>query len=125
MPCNSSYMDPTQGELNLATVLQLLDEVKTGKLIENFPDGFDNRAYGKTEVDIKKELDKRTAELCKKLQKLDVTKYSLELQVWWRDHQKADKERVEKFLAKKKTNADKKKAMAKLTDYEKEILGLK
>ncbi len=125
MPCNSSYMDPTQGELNLATVYQLLDEIKTGKLTEDFPDGFDNRAYGKSDADIQKDLDKRTAELCKKLQKLDVKKYSLELQMWWRDHQKADKERIEKFLEKKKTNADKKKAMDKLTDYEKELLGLK
>ncbi len=118
-------MDPTQSELNLATVLQLLDELKTGKLPENFPNGFDNRAYGKGETELQKELDKRTAELCKKLQKTDVTKYSLELQMWWRDHKKADKERIEKYLEKKKTNADKKKALAKLSDYEKEILGLK
>ena len=125
MPCNSSYMDPTQSELNLATVYQLLDELKTGKLTEKFPDGFDSRAYNKGEEEIKKDLDKRTAELCKKLQKTDVTKYSLELQTWWRDHQKADKERIEKFIEKKKSNADRKKALAKLSDYEKELLGLK
>lgn len=44
---------------------------------------------------IKKYLDKLTSELCSKLKTTDVTKYSLELQMWWRDHQEADRNRID------------------------------
>lgn len=38
--------------------------------------------------------DKLVAELCAALMITDVTKYSLEMQIWWRDHQAADRERI-------------------------------
>jgi hypothetical protein len=63
-------------------------------------------------------------ELCSRLQKLDVTKYSLEMQVWWRDHQKADKERLERGIREATELKARAEAMAKLTPYERGLLGL-
>ena len=122
MPCNASYMDPTQFEINLSKVYGLLDELETGKLPENFGTGFDERVYNKAFVN--KQLDEKTAELCSKLQKVDITQYSLEMQMWWRDHQKADKERLKEVMDKEKELSDRKKALKKLSEYEKKLLGL-
>ena len=122
MPCNSDYLEPTPREKALSVVYGLLDEIKTGKLPKNFGRGFDDRIYNKG---LKKEhLDEKVVELCEKLQKTDVTKYSLEMQIWWRDHQKADKERINEELKVAKKDKDKKKAMSKLTPYERKLLGL-
>lgn len=64
------------------------------------------------------------AELCAHLQKHGADKYSLEMQIWWRDHRIADKERVEKEIAEKKLRSEKEAAIAKLTPYERKLLGL-
>lgn len=64
------------------------------------------------------------SKLCSKLQKADVSAYSLEMQIWWRDHQKADKKRLQAELDEAKSQAERKKALAKLTTYEKQLLGL-
>ena len=121
MPCNSDYMNATQDEINLSVVYGLLDEIKTGKLPSNFGDGYDKRVYNKHLS--KEHLDEKTSELCLKLQKLDVSKYSLEMQIWWRDHQKADKERLKQELKQKKDKKAKEKALSKLTPYERKLLG--
>jgi vacuolar-type H+-ATPase subunit I/STV1 len=125
MGCNSSYMEATQAEKNLSVVYGLLDEIKTGKLPNDFGNGYDYRVYGTT---TKKRLDEKTEELCFALQILDqhqdVSKYSLEMQIWWRDHQKADKERIEKEMEELKEKEAKELAVAKLTPYERKLLGL-
>jgi hypothetical protein len=115
-------MNATKHEINLSVVYGLLDELETGILPDNFGDGYDKRVYNKGLS--KQHLDKKTEELCSKLQNTDVTKYSLEMQMWWRDHQKADKERIEKYLQKKKELKEKEAALAKLTPYERRLLGL-
>lgn len=122
MPCNGDYMNPTQQEINLSVVYGLLDELKTGKLPERFGDGYDSRVYSKGFT--KKHLDKKTKELCSKLQKTDVTKFSLEMQMWWRDHQNADKERLKKQMEEHKHEEERKKALSKLSVYERKLLGL-
>lgn len=112
MPCNSDYMNPTEKESNSVEVLGFLKEVgeKVGKY---------DSYYGRIET-----LDEDVAKLCSFCQKNDVAKYSLELQIWWRDHKKADKERVKKEMHKIKEKEAKEKALAKLTKYEKKLLGL-
>jgi len=115
-------MNATEHEKNLSVVYGLLDELETGHLPERFGDGYDKRVYNKGLS--KKDLDKKTEELCSKLQKTDVSKYSLEMQIWWRDHQKADKERLEKELDQIVLEKDRKIALDKLSDYDREILGL-
>jgi hypothetical protein len=121
MPCNSDYLEPSQGEKNLAVIYGLLDELQTGQLPQEFGRGTDPRAYNKAN---KKHLDDKTEELCSKLQTTDVTKYSLEMQMWWRDHQRADKERVDREFQKQQTEEAKRSALSKLTDYERRLLGL-
>ena len=122
MPCNSDYMEATKHEKNLSVVYGLLDELKTGKLPKNFGDGYDHRVYNKKLS--KEHLDEKTEELCSKLQQTDVTKYSLELQMWWRDHQAEDKERLQKELKDKKDKSAREAALVKLTLYERSLLGL-
>jgi hypothetical protein len=115
-------MDATPNEINLSVVYGLLDEFETGKLPSNFGDGYDNRVYNKKLT--KEHLDEKTKELCSKLQTVDVSKFSLEMQIWWRDHQKADKERLEKEIAEHQENKAKEIALSKLSDYERKLLGL-
>jgi hypothetical protein len=122
MPCNSDYMRASNHEISLSVVYGLLDELKTGKLSEKFPDAYDKRIYLKFLS--KEHLDQKTEELCSKLQQLDVSKYSLEMQIWWRDHQKADKERLQKEMKQHKDEEAKEKALSKLSAYERKLLGL-
>lgn len=126
MPCNGDYLNPTQLEINLSNVYQLLDEVAGKKLPKSYGDGYDSRVYNQGLQ--KEDLDKKVEELCSKLQKLPktkISKMSLEMQIWWRDHQEADKKRLKEELAAKKTKAAKDKAIAKLTPHERKLLGLK
>ena len=122
MPCNSDYMEANQNEKNLSVIYGLLDELETGKLPSNFGDGYDKRVYNKRLS--KEHLDEKTEELCSKLQNSDVSKFSLEMQIWWRDHQKADKDRLQKEMSEQKDNEARNIALSKLSDYERKLLGL-
>jgi len=122
MPCRSDYMEAHQIEKDLSVVYGLLDELETGKLPSNFGDGYDGRVYNKGLS--QKHLNKKTRELCSKLKSTDVTKFSLELQIWWRDHQKVDKKRLQKEMSGKKDKEAREIALAKLSDYERKLLGL-
>lgn len=112
MPCNSDYMNPTNQEINSLEVINFLKEVgeKVGKYDKN---------YGRINT-----LDKDVSKLCSICQKIDVSKYSLELQIWWRDHQEADKKRIQKEINDKKDKKLKEKALSKLTSYERKLLGI-
>ena len=93
MPCNSDYMEPTKMEYNLSEVYALLHELDKGKLPRGFRKGsyIDKRAYNNATKDL---LDKKVSEHCSRLKTVkNVKKYSLEMQMWWRDHQKADRKR--------------------------------
>jgi len=112
-------MEASGKEIELSRVACLLDEVDDGKPID--PShwlGYHPKVYNRSHNG-----DALVAELCEKLQGKDVANYSLELQIWWRDHQKADKERLE-WEIKEKDAAARKEALAKLTDYEKGLLGI-
>lgn len=122
MPCKSDYLDATQSEKNLSVIYGLLDELETGKLPPNFGNGYDKRVYSKCLP--KEHLDEKVKELCSKLQSTDVSQFSLEMQIWWRDHQKADKERLEKEMTEQKDKEAKEVALSKLSDYERRLLGL-
>ena len=94
MPCNSDYMDPNYHEKNHSLVRCGLDEL-SGKVVKpEWREGYHPSIYNKHTS--KEELDIDTAQLCafmKKLGKRKLSSLSLELQMWWRDHQLADKER--------------------------------
>lgn len=99
MPCDSSYMNATGLEIELSRLLLLLEEFRTGVPV-NYKSadwhGYLQQAYGcgHDQAALRKRADAATAELCEKLTACkDVTKFSLEMQVWWRDHQRADDEK--------------------------------
>lgn len=110
-------------EVEHSKVLALLKELKTGKLPRSFGDGSNSRVYNKT---IKKILDGKVEELCSKLQDVeDIKKYSPEMQIWWRDHKKADRARLKWISEAKKKSKDRQELVNRLTPYEKELLGIK
>ncbi len=121
MGCRSDYMEPNSQEKALSQVACFLDELDGKKDPLQHLDGMHPSVYNKGLTE--KQADKLVAKLCKRCQEVDVTKYSLELQIWWRDHQAADKRRVEEELAAKKDEAARKKALAKLTPHERKLLG--
>jgi hypothetical protein len=110
-------MEPNQTEINLAKVEALHHELLTGKLPKWYGDGGHASIYNSATDE---RLNRSVYNLCAKLQAVpDITIYSLEMQMWWRDHQEADKNRlIDETLARKN-------ALAKLSDYEKQLLGLK
>lgn len=111
MPCDSSHMNPTHVERNSATVIRHLREVGLTDRREN--------AYG----DVRR-LSEDTAALCDWCKTHDVTAQSLELQIWWRDHQRADREKEYAEVLRAEGERIRRRAIAKLTDDECKALGL-
>lgn len=70
------------------------------------------------------DADAMVSELCQLLQGEDITKRSLEMQMWWRDHQMADKKRLEREIAQVKSEKEKAIALSKLTEHERKLLGI-
>jgi len=125
MGCRSEYLEPTMHENENAKVLAILEELKTGKLPSWYGDGSYTKVYNSTTQKI---LDTNTEKLCSALQKVSkkkISESSLELQIWWRDHQEADKKRIKDELAAKKTEKQREVAVSKLTPHERKLLGLK
>ena len=119
MPCDSSHMEANGKEREMSRVACLLDELDGKPIDRDHWRGYHPVVYNKKTDD-----DKMVADLCMMLQRVDVTKHSLEMQMWWRDHQQADKDRIEHEMQRKKDGADRDAALAKLTDYERGLLGL-
>lgn len=90
MGCRSNYMEPTAFEHAASAVYAFIDEIETGKLKENHLNGNHPAVYG---MGISQErLNQATNKLCKQCKKIEPKDFSLELQMWWRDHQKWDAE---------------------------------
>lgn len=120
MGCDSSYMQPNGKEQAISQVACFLDELQGVRWSKSYFNGMHPRIYGRSF-----EADALVSELCAKLQKVDVTEYSLEMQMWWRDHKEADRLRVVRELQEMKEGADRRAAVEKLSDYELRLLGLK
>lgn len=110
MPCRSDYMEPTQKEKESAKVISFLKEL--GEKVGEYD------SYGRTET-----INQDTSKLCDLCQNTDVSRQSLELQIWWRDHQEADKARIKKEIEANDQAKDKERAISKLTPYERDLLG--
>ena len=96
MPCDSSHLNARGDEIEMSRVFLLLDEVNGGSPPDTRSSawsGYDSRAYGKSIPSAVQ--DNLVADLCGKCRALGpaIRTKSLELQVWWRDHQRADAER--------------------------------
>jgi len=111
-------MEPETREIETSRVACLLDEIEGKTWSKREWGGYHPDVYCKYN---KKFADELVSELCSKLKTLDVTQYSLEMQIWWRDHQIADENREKEIKRKKEL---KKQALSKLSQEEKEILGL-
>lgn len=122
MPCNSDHCEPHSYEIELSKVLSILDELDGRGFNEKNWRGYHPNAYNK--IISKGEIDRLTAELCSRLKKTDVTKHSLEMQMWWRDHKKADAERIKEEVGRRKQEALRKAAIKKLTKAERDVLGI-
>ena len=118
-------MEPTRLEKKLSEVACLLDELNGVKFSKSNWEGFHPKVYGGIK---KTDADKMVAELCSKIQNLTTHElqhhYSLELQMWWRDHQKADKKRLKQEAKELREDELRKEALAKLTPYERKLLNL-
>jgi crotonobetainyl-CoA:carnitine CoA-transferase CaiB-like acyl-CoA transferase len=121
MPCESGYLAADGYEIRMSQVACLLDELEGKPINQGHWAGYHPRVYCRAVII---EGDKIVQELCDRLQKLDVTKYSLEMQIWWRDHQVADKERLEREIQKAVELKARQEAIAKLTPYERGLLGI-
>jgi hypothetical protein len=120
MPCNSDYMEASGKEIALSQVACLLDELNGKQEIDSSHwYGYHPKVYNQHTNG-----DALVYELCDRLQKEDISKRSLEMQIWWRDHQKEDKDRLERELREQKTEAEKAAALEKLTPYERKLLGV-
>jgi len=122
MPCNCDYMEANNRETALSRVACLLDELDGHPINTNHWRGYHPRVYNRGLRT--SDADAMVARLCERLQSVDVKNYSLEMQMWWRDHQAEDKERVQAELAAAKTAEDRRAALAKLTPHERQLLGL-
>lgn len=125
MPCDSSHMEASLREVLMSQVCCLLDELKTGNPVDvNSAEwrGYHPRIYNKVST---RNDDALVAELCDKLTKSPIKEFSFEMQIWWRDHQKADRARIAKEKAEAQAKEEREKALAKLTLADRKALGVK
>lgn len=132
MPCNSDYLEASHDEREIGRMYLVHDEIFNDVRItpKKWQDaGYDKRVYNKVDHGpvAKARRDKMVREICESLSVLsidNIQRLSLEAQLWWRDHQKADRERRRVDAAQRRRQQIKKRALAKLTYEERVTLGL-
>lgn len=125
MACNAEYMNPFSPEINLSRILMLTEELETGVPVDSSSSdwaGYKSGVYGTHNLESR--ANATAANLCSRLQNTDVTKFSPEMQIWWREHQAADAKREAEEKKKADHDALRASALEKLTDAEIEALGL-
>jgi hypothetical protein len=120
MPCQAEHMKPNAREVEYSKVLSCLDEIDHGEdfVRREWWRGYHPSAYSKSIT--QEELDCATARACDFLKSVDVRQFSLELQLWWRDHLEADQRRLDGRSHAEELQA----ALAKLTLRERVLLGV-
>lgn len=106
-------MEPSAREKESIRVIKLLMEL-------NLPTGPYDPQYGAVF-----QLDHHTRMLCDWCKKNDPKEQSLELQIWWRDHQIADQKREARDAEALRVKILRSQALAKLTEEERLALSLK
>jgi hypothetical protein len=94
MGCRNDYMEPNAREIEASRVFACLDELDTGNMNRSHFGGNHPKAYGQNVS--QDTLNQFTASLCRKLEKLPgfISSYSLELQMWWREHVEGEERRA-------------------------------
>jgi len=83
-------------EVEVSQMLLLVNELRSGKHVDPESDGWSGyhpKAYG--ERNLREKADQLAEKLCTALRKKtpnEIAAMSLEMQMWWREHKKADKE---------------------------------
>jgi hypothetical protein len=87
-------MEPNAREIEASRVFACLDELDTGNMNRSHFGGNHPKAYGQNVS--QDTLNQFTASLCRKLEKLPgfISSYSLELQMWWREHVEGEERRA-------------------------------
>lgn len=95
MPCNSDYLEAKPIEIEVDRMYRILDEINEG--VANYDNlGYHNQVYGRGNLpELRDELAQAICTSLRDETPADIQQYSLELQIWWRDHQKADQVRIE------------------------------
>ena len=120
MGCNSDYLNATSYEREISRVACLLGELDGKSFSKAEWHGYHPDVYGKTSREVG---DRMTRDLCARLKTVDVSRYSLEMQTWWRDHQAADRDRQAREAADRENAELRRRALAKLTPAEIAALG--
>lgn len=124
MGCRSDYQAPSARETDISRLYCFLDELSGKSWTKSDFAGFREGVY---QSGIKHDENKLTASLCSQLRQKtreEILEYSLELQIWWRDHQRKDAEEAERKEKELRLKALKEAALAKLSEEEKDALGL-
>ena len=122
MGCRNDYMEPNEREIEASKLYCIIDDLGGKQFSSSSWSGNHPKAYGKSITQEK--LDKLTAKICSRLSNANVTVYSLELQLWWRDHQAADKIHLEEDKEEKRLAKRRLAAVKRLTVKQREALGL-
>jgi hypothetical protein len=116
---DSQLYNPKHEEITLSQVCCLLDELDgKAEINPHHWRGYHPKVYSQRVSN----GDALRVKLCAQLQEIDVTKHSLEMQLWWRDYQRADQERRQRESQDQLTETAKKAALAKLTEHERKLL---
>lgn len=94
MPCKCDYLEPHEIEIEVGRLFLLLDEIERGELItrRRWADaGMDRRSYNKATKAIADELTERACSTLRNWSNKKIATLTLEAQMWWRDHKKADR----------------------------------
>jgi hypothetical protein len=116
MPCSSEHLEPTAREAESVRVLEFLREIQELAFDHDSPH---YGPYGHPGT-----LDKDTANLCDWCRAHDVKQKSLELQLWWQKHRRADAIREAHDQAEQRTRQLRLSAASKLTPEERRAVGL-
>ncbi len=109
MPCQSDYLEPTDRER---------ESIK----VRGFLKGLGLSVKPAGEHGDVANLDRDTKRLCTWCKNYDVKNYSLELQIWWRDHQIADRKRTEQWAKDLRQRTLRDQAISKLSKEELDAL---
>lgn len=127
MPCNCDHMEPTDLEIRLSQIACLFNELD-GKPCTNssYRRGFHPDIYSQTYDKYNSPESEKclTERLVSRIRQIDIAKYSLEMQIWWRDHQAAVKYDERKRADKKKVERLRTAALKKLTPQERRLFEL-
>lgn len=132
MPCQCDYIKPTEREAEAHKVCYLLRYAMRELSLDIPSDIVSDSAkvYGNTD-----KLDARTAQLCKLLTEMSDRdrmrivwngrhRLARELATWWDFHREADRRRAVAERKERKRQKIRAEALAKLSDIEREALGL-